>query len=128
MTNEQVEPKMAFLRYNVLYLVVLASLFSVTLSIFHVDMLEKAAFLTATTLSMGLVSSTLGLLQVAQRVNGRPLFNLNICILATCAVLVMVFAIYFIDVSVFQDLVIEGVLTGFIGGILGLISALVKAE
>ena len=109
-------------RLTMLYLVALATIVSVIYSTFTPEGLEKGAFLYAVTLFPMFLSYATACIGKYMASN-RPLFNQNVAMLATCAVIIPVAFLINHDVTVFQDMVAEGLSVAIASGLGGLVGA-----
>ena len=105
---------------NVVYLAALVAVASIVYSLFAPTGLEKGAFIFATVVAPGLIA-TAGVF--AKRASGTgPAFSFNVAVLTTLALLVLVALLVGLDVTVFTDMVAEGVSSAIAGGLIGLIT------
>ena len=109
-------------RMTMLYLAMLATVVSVIYSVFTPAGLEKGAFLYAVTLFPMFISYATAC--IGKYVAGsRPVLNQNVMILATCGAVIPIAFVASHDVTVFTDMVAEGLSVALASGLGGLVGA-----
>lgn len=130
---------MAPVRWNVIVLGILFALASMVFSIAigfggpdedapHYSSLHKAGFLVAITLAPAFLSAGLTLAKRAAADRAYPLFNLTVLILVLCALFIVGTAAASLELAIFTDMVIEGVMVGLASSGGGLVMAFTHSD
>ena len=113
---------------NVVILAFLMGLASIVFSVFAPEALAKAAFLVSVTAAPMYLTAALAFARRASKGNGSPMFDFNVVWLVGVALLMVGFTVYAQDVSVFADMVAEGIAVAITSTVGSIIMAFVNSE